>query len=124
MSTLYKKSRLKSNPKCDKLLPPQFWFQSVSVVSNRTSFEGHPTPQQADRCPSFGNGSSVLNRTIISLWGQYYTLTNEREMAMRLIFWGFCKNRFLMSPLHYLLRRSEFGFKFAGIFVTEKHLSV
>ncbi len=36
---------------------------------------------------------------------------------MRRIFWGFCRNWFLMSPLHYLLSRSDFGFEFAEIFV-------
>ncbi len=42
---------------------------------------------------------------------------------MRRIFWGFCKYRFLMSPLHYLSCRSEFGFEFAEIFLIEKRLS-
>ncbi len=41
---------------------------------------------------------------------------------MRRIFWGFCRNWFLMSPLHYLLSRSDFGFEFAEIFVFEKRL--
>jgi hypothetical protein len=39
---------------------------------------------------------------------------------MRRIFWGFCRNLFLMSPLHYLSSRSDFGFDFAEIFVFEK----
>ena len=43
-------------------------------------------------------------------------------MAMRRIFWGFCRNWFLMSPLHYLSSRSDFGFEFADIFVFEKRL--
>jgi hypothetical protein len=30
---------------------------------------------------------------------------------MRRIFWGFCRNWFLMSPLHYLSGRSDFGFR-------------
>ncbi len=34
---------------------------------------------------------------------------------MRRIFWGFCINRFLMSPLHYLSSCSDFGFEFAEI---------
>ncbi len=43
---------------------------------------------------------------------------------MRWIFlWGFCRNRFLLSPLHYLSSRSKFGFEFAEIFVIEKRLS-
>ncbi len=42
---------------------------------------------------------------------------------MRQIFWGFCRNGFFMSPLHYLSSRSDFGFKFAEIFVFEKRLS-
>ncbi len=29
---------------------------------------------------------------------------------MRRIFWGFCRNWLLMSPLHYLSGRSDFGF--------------
>ncbi len=41
---------------------------------------------------------------------------------MRRIFWGFCRNWFLMSPLHYLSSRSDFCFKFAEIFVFEKRL--
>ncbi len=36
---------------------------------------------------------------------------------MRRIFWGFCGNWFLMSPLHYLWSRSDFGIEFAEIFV-------
>ncbi len=43
-------------------------------------------------------------------------------MAMRWIFWGFCRNWFLMSPLHYLSGRSDFGFQFAEIFIFEKGL--
>ncbi len=39
---------------------------------------------------------------------------------MRRIFWGFCRNWFLMSPLHYLSGRSDFGFEYAEIFVFEK----
>jgi hypothetical protein len=42
---------------------------------------------------------------------------------MRWIFWGFCRNWFLIDPVHYLLSRSNFGFKFAEIFVTEKRLA-
>jgi hypothetical protein len=41
---------------------------------------------------------------------------------MRRIFWGFCRNWFLMSPLHYLLGRSDFGLEFAEIFIFEKRL--
>jgi hypothetical protein len=41
---------------------------------------------------------------------------------MRRIFWGFCRNWFLMSPLHHLSGRSDFGFEFAEIFVFEKRL--
>jgi hypothetical protein len=41
-------------------------------------------------------------------------------MEMRRIFWGFCRNWFLMSPSHYLSVRSDFGFEFAEIFVFEK----
>jgi hypothetical protein len=37
-------------------------------------------------------------------------------------FWGFCRNWFLMSPLHYLSGRSDFGFEFAEIFVYVKRL--
>jgi hypothetical protein len=43
---------------------------------------------------------------------------------MRRIFWVFCRNWFLMSPLHYLSNRSDFGFEFAEIFIFEKRLSV
>jgi hypothetical protein len=40
-------------------------------------------------------------------------------MLMRLIFWGFCINPLGISPLHYVSSRSDFGFKFAEIFVME-----
>ncbi len=43
---------------------------------------------------------------------------------MRRIFWGFGRNWFLMSPLHYLLGRSDFGFEFAEIYVFEMRLPV
>jgi hypothetical protein len=36
---------------------------------------------------------------------------------MRRIFWGFCRNWFLIDPFHYLSSRSDFGFEFAEIFV-------
>jgi hypothetical protein len=42
---------------------------------------------------------------------------------MRRIFWSFCRNWFLIDPLHYLSSRSAFGFEFAEIFVIEKRLS-
>ncbi len=41
---------------------------------------------------------------------------------MRRIFWGFCRNWFLIDPLHYFTSRSNFGFEFAEIFVIEKRL--
>ncbi len=41
----------------------------------------------------------------------------EGDMAMRRIFWGFCRD-----PLHYLSSCSEFGFEFAEIFIIEKQL--
>jgi hypothetical protein len=41
---------------------------------------------------------------------------------MRWIFWGFCRNWFLIDPLHYLSSRSDFGFEFAEIFIIEKRL--
>jgi hypothetical protein len=41
---------------------------------------------------------------------------------MRRIFCGFRRNWFLMSPLHYLSGRSDFGFEFAEIFLFEKRL--
>jgi hypothetical protein len=43
-------------------------------------------------------------------------------MAMRRIYWGVCRNWFLIDPLHYLSSRSDFGFEFAEIFVIEKRL--
>ncbi len=45
-----------------------------------------------------------------------------RGMAMRRIFWVFCRNWFLIDPLHYLSSSSDFGFEFAEIFVIEKRL--
>jgi hypothetical protein len=47
---------------------------------------------------------------------------------MRRIFWGFCRNWFLidpLDPLYYLSSPSDFGFfgfEFAEIFVNEKRL--
>ena len=41
---------------------------------------------------------------------------------MRRIFWGFCRNSFLIDPLHYLSSRSDFGFEFPEIFVFENRL--
>jgi hypothetical protein len=43
-------------------------------------------------------------------------------MAMRRIFWGFCRNWVLIDPVHYLSSRSAFSFEFAEIFVIEKRL--
>ncbi len=43
---------------------------------------------------------------------------------MNRIFRGFCINRFGPGPLHYVSRRSDFGFEFAEIFVLEKRLPV
>jgi hypothetical protein len=43
-------------------------------------------------------------------------------MGMRRIFWGFCRNWFLIDPLDYLSSRSAFGFVFAEIFEIEKRL--
>ncbi len=44
-------------------------------------------------------------------------------MAMRWIFWGFCRNWFLMSPLHYLSSSSDFGCEFVEIYIFRKRLS-
>jgi hypothetical protein len=41
---------------------------------------------------------------------------------MRRIFWGFCRNWFLIDPLHYLSGHSDFGFEIAEIFIVEKQL--
>jgi hypothetical protein len=41
---------------------------------------------------------------------------------MRWIFWGFCRNWFLINYFHYLSSRSAFGFEFAEIFIIEKRL--
>ncbi len=43
-------------------------------------------------------------------------------MAIRRIFWGFCRNRFLIDPLQYLSSRSDFSSEFTEIFVIEKRL--
>jgi len=37
---------------------------------------------------------------------------------------SFCINRFGLGPLHYFSSRSDFGFKFAEIFVFEKRFPV
>jgi hypothetical protein len=42
---------------------------------------------------------------------------------MRRIFWGSCRNWFLIDPSHYLSSSSDFGFEFAEIFIIEKQLS-
>ncbi len=47
----------------------------------------------------------------------------ERDMAMRRIFWGFWRNQFSIGPLHYISRRSDFGFEFAEIFVIKEQLT-
>ncbi len=39
---------------------------------------------------------------------------------MRRIFWGFCRNRVLIDPLHYLSSRSAFGFEFAEIIIIKQ----
>jgi hypothetical protein len=44
----------------------------------------------------------------------------KRDMAMRPIVRGFCINRFGIDPSHYISSRSDFGFEFAEILVTEK----
>ncbi len=36
---------------------------------------------------------------------------------MRRIFWGFCRNWFLIDPLHYFSSLSHFDFEFAEIFI-------
>jgi hypothetical protein len=41
---------------------------------------------------------------------------------MRRIIWGFCRNWFLMSPLHYLSGRSDFGFEFGEIYIFKNWL--
>ncbi len=41
---------------------------------------------------------------------------------MKRIFWGFCRNWFLIDPSHYLSSRSDFDFEFTEIFVIEKRL--
>jgi hypothetical protein len=41
---------------------------------------------------------------------------------MRRIFWGFRIKRLGRGPLHYVSSCSDFGFKFAKIFVIEKRL--
>ncbi len=43
-------------------------------------------------------------------------------METNRIFQGFCINRFGIGPSHYILSRSDFGFKFSKIFVFEKRL--
>ncbi len=43
-------------------------------------------------------------------------------MAVRRIFWCFCRIWFLIDPLHDLSSRSDFGFEFAEIFLIEKRL--
>ena len=45
-------------------------------------------------------------------------------METNRIFQGFCINRFGIGPSHYILSRSDFGFKFVEIFVFEKRLPV
>jgi hypothetical protein len=37
-------------------------------------------------------------------------------------FLGFCRNWFLIDPLHYLSSPSNFGFKFLEIFIIENRL--
>jgi hypothetical protein len=44
---------------------------------------------------------------------------HKRDMAMRRIYGGLCRNWFLIDPLHYLSSRSAFGFEFAEILLIE-----
>jgi hypothetical protein len=44
------------------------------------------------------------------------------RMAMRRIFWGFCRNWFLIDRVHYLSSHFDFGFEFVEIFIIEKRL--
>jgi hypothetical protein len=37
-------------------------------------------------------------------------------------FWGFCRNLFLIDPVHYLSSCYDLGIEFAEIFVIEKRL--
>ncbi len=56
-------------------------------------------------------------------WVMWRTRTSSAfmAMAMRRIFWGFCRNCFLMSLLHYFSSRSDFGFEFLRRYLYSKN---
>ncbi len=72
---------------------------------------------QSPHLPPLSNFFRLVNNTPTS-----NTAILIRDMAMRRIFWGFCRNWFFIDPLHYLSNRSDFGFEFAEIFVIEKRI--
>jgi hypothetical protein len=72
--------------------------------------------------PPFLRSVSLLFMRIPAVFRPLFSTDNlQRDMATKRIFWGFSINRFLMTPLHYLSSRSDFGFEFAEIFVIENH---
>ncbi len=65
-------------------------------------------------------GSQVLVTNFYTTSYQKSIRLHQRDMLTRRIFWGFCRNWFLLDPLHYL--SAAFDFEFAEIFVIEKRL--
>ncbi len=71
-----------------------------------------------------GNILEVAHASYLLSYSQYgvHPSLSYRDMAMRRIFWGFCRDWVLIDPLQYLSSRSAFGFEFTEIFVIEKRL--
>jgi len=76
--------------------------------------------------PSNATGplSTLLNFWRQFLWYYIFGWQNLKVHGNEADFLGFCRNWFLIDPLHYLSTCSAFGFEFAEIFVIEKRLPV
>ncbi len=61
---------------------------------------------------------SVSNIEIDRCFSSYIIKGHDNEAD----FLGFCRNWFLIDPLHHLSSHSDFGFEFAEIFIIEKRL--
>jgi hypothetical protein len=95
------------------LLLVKLFFTCWSKMHHCTNLFGatkHPAPM------SWCTNSSRTNSISANKWSKLKGHGNGAD------FWGFCINRFLMSPLHNLSSSSDFGFEFAEIFKIETRL--
>jgi hypothetical protein len=71
--------------------------------------------------------ASPQNRKSANLWkllvGSRMQRSESNQLSrprdIRRIFWGFCINRLGIGPLHYVSSRSDFGFEFLEIFLSQ-----